>query len=728
VYIRQSSKRQVEEHRYSARRQYQMAQWTKQLGWGAEQIVVIDEDQGKTGTVAQSRQGFGEMIRSVGRGEVGIVVSLEVSRLSRNSPDWCNLIYLSRYTQTLISDGETVYDPTVTADRSMLGFRGHVSELEHEIGIGRMVQARWEQAERGEATFIPPAGYDLDELGRIVMTSDASVAEAIVTVFDRFEQLGNIRLVYQYFRDTKRSFPVRRMQTRGHPVIWVDASYDAICRTLHNPIYAGAYVYGRTETVRQVDPNDEQRIRVRRMVRKQWPILLKDHHPAYISFETFSDNQRRIEGNMTPRRTGAEAGPAREGPTLLQGLVLCGQCGRSMKVSYSGKGKRLGKYYYYVCVGSGGRAGDNSCQTVSGKRLDEAVVQLFLEVTAPAGEHAAALAEQQLRSESKQVERHWQLQIESAEYEAQRAERQYMAVDPENRVVARELERRWNGALQQLARVRERAQSAISRHRPLTEVEVQRAQRLGRDVAQVWNAPTTTNRDRKQLLRSLIEEVQVCTEEEQHSARIIWKGSATTDLHVKRVRQGQAHVAGPETVELLRTLAKEFNDAQISRILTRQGIRNKDGKSYTRTGVVALRRKHGIPKCDRPIVRDAREGPFTAQQAAQELGVSNGTVHRWSREGMPRGGQVAPGAPWRIVLTEEDRQRLTAGDAPEEWVGVSEAARRLGMPKSTVAHWANTGKLKGVRTIKGKHSRWKIDLSSIDTGLQTDMFEPENTK
>jgi excisionase family DNA binding protein len=242
-------------------------------------------------------------------------------------------------------------------------------------------------------------------------------------------------------------------------------------------------------------------------------------------------------------------------------------------------------------------------------------------------------------------------------------------------------------------------------------------------VAAVWEAATTTNHDRKRLLRCLIEEVQVWTEEERHRARIIWQGGATTELAVKRVRRGQAHVAPEEKVELVRELAREFNDAQIARILARRGIHNMHGRAHTRAGIVALRKKHNIPACPQQRARDPREGPFTAEEAAEQLGVSGCTIHSWLREGVLRGGQVAPGAPWRIVLNEETRRRLTAGVAPQGWVGLNEAARRLGMPKSTVAHWVNTGKLKAVRTMRGRRSCWKIDLSSADEARQTDLVD-----
>ena len=730
VYIRQSSPRQVEQHQQSGRRQYELAGWVQQLGWSKERIVVVDEDQGQSGCIAKARAGFGNMVRAVGRSEVGIVISTEVSRLARNSPDWSNLMYLSRYTATLISDGEKIYDPALSDDRMVLGIRGQVSELEMDISIQRMVAARWHQAKLGEAVSIPPAGYEIDELGALVTTNDEAVSEAIRMVFEKFDELGCAMHVYLYWKESGRKFPVRRRQLRSHPVVWMKPTYHALLAVLHNPIYAGAYAYGRTQTVRQVDYEGVARVRVRRVQRRKWPVLIQDHHPAYITYEKYVLNQGRLRGNMPKGQQDDvnEKGPVREGDSLLQGLVRCGQCGRSMSVAYSGRPSQSRRYHYYICAGGHEALGGNGCQNVNGLRLDRAVEEAFVNAIEPAGREAAEIAEAELRGELDRSKRYWELQVERAEYEAQRAQRQYDAVEPENRVVARELERRWNERLEELSRLREQAQRFVEQKRPLTEAEGERVRRLGEEVGEVWSASTTTRQDQKRLVRCLIEEVQVRTQAEQHLVRIIWKGGATTELEARHVKRGQAHVAGEEIVELVRRLALEFNDAQIARILTRQGIRNMGGRSYTRSGVCSLRNCHGITSSPRPVAKDPREGPFTAEEAATELGVAYGTIHRWLSEGVLRGGQVAPGAPWRIVLTEEVRTRLTAGGVPAGWVSLTEAAKRLGRPKATVAHWVNTGKLNAVRTMLGKRSCWRIDVSSVDCGLQSDLFDQMITK
>ncbi len=333
--------------------------------------------------------------------------------------------------------------------------------------------------------------------------------------------------------------------------------------------------------------------------------------------------------------------------------------------------------------------GTADCQTVGGRRIDDTVVKVFLDVTGPAGVAAAQVVEEERRREHEALAGSWQLSIEKAEYEAQRAERQFQAAEPENRLVARELERRWNAKLVELDAVRSQAQAALRERPGLTEDERSRAQTLGSDLDAVWKAPTTTNRDRKRLLRCVIEEVQLTTETSRYLVRILWKGGAITDREVKRLpRGGTGPVTAVDTVDLVRTLAREFDDAQIARILNKQGRRSGRDNVFTKARVTSLRGHYSIPACEKTAARDPREGPFTADEAAVELGVAMPTIHRWLREGILAGKQATPGAPWRIVLTDAIRQRLAGGEAPPDWVGLTEAARRLGCRSPTLPIWS----------------------------------------
>lgn len=733
IYVRQSSPGQIVKHREGGLRQYQLVDWAQKLGWPKEQIRVIDEDQGKSGSLPQSRSGFGSLVAAVGRGEVGIVIALEVARLARNSPDWHQLVYLCRWTETLIADENAIYDPADSTDRMVLGLRGQMSELELDNAIHRMVEARWNKARRGELMTIPPAGYEVDDYHQLVMSSDEAVVHAFHTVFDQFDKLGSARQVLLWWKAQGLQFPVRRMALRSHPVVWVDPIYRQILTALQHPIYAGAYVFGRTQTVRGLDPSDPQRLILRRGRREEWPVLIQDHHAAYLSYKKYLENQERLGNNclMSQGKGKGPMGPAREGEALLQGLVKCGHCGRSMYVSYGGHRSEKGRTMQYRCGQARQQIGGKNCHLVGGRRIDQSVVKAFLEAIAPAGVEAACAAEELSRDQHNEVSRHWDLQIEKAEYAAQRAERQYDAVEPENRVVARELERRWNERLGELAALQTKAREARDEPRCFTPKELEQAQALGRDLETVWDAETTTNRDRKRLLRCMIEEVQLRTETGHYGVRIVWKGGAATDQEVIRHAAGTGHATAEETVDLVRRLAVEFDDVQIARILNKQGRRSGLGNSFTQQRVTSLRGHHKITACPENRPQDPSEGPFTADDAAVELGVCGSTVHRWLREGVLAGKQLTPGAPWKITLTQDIRKKLVAGEAPSDWVGLTEASRRLGLSKQYVAYLVKAGKLNAVRTKVGKRQCWRIDVASATCGHQGDFLDPitnEETK
>ena len=721
VYVRQSSPRQVIEHRESQRRQYDLVHWAGTAGWTSERIVVIDEDQGKSGSTAKSRPGFARLIAAVAQGEVGIVIALEVTRLSRNSPDWHHLLYLCRFTGTLIADEHTVYDPNLSTDRLVLGIRGQMSELELETSIERMVSARWNKAARGELYTIPPAGYDLDESGQWIKSSDEAVVHALVTVFEKFDELGSARQVFTWWRDQGLKYPVRRLRSRIHPIVWLTPTYAMFLRTLHNPIYTGTYVFGRSKTVRCLDEQGVQRARQTRVVRDEWPVVIYDHHDAYISFEHFVKNQERLQSNVTMSGAADQQGPAREGAALLQGLVLCGHCGRRMSLSYGGSTRA--RVYQYRCSRARAQQGGPDCQVVGGKRIDQAVVEVFIEATTPCAADAARLANEEAHRECEALRLYWAHQIERAQYAAQRAERQYMAVEPENRVVARELERRWEQALTELERVRSEAEQAVEGPELLSATDLDNVHLLSQELRAVWDADTTAHRDRKRLLRCLIEEVQLSTEEDHYAVRIVWKGGATSEREVVRGPAGWARRTPEDTVELVRQLAEQFDDAQIARILNKQGRRSGRDIPFTQAAITSLRGKNKIPRCAKIAITDSRHGPFNAEQAARELGVTMSTVHRWLRDGILVGEQLTAGAPWQIVLTDEIRNRLAGAEAPEGWVGVTEAARRLGVSKSLVAYWVKSGKLAAVRVAVGKRRCWKIDVESATCGQQHDIFE-----
>jgi len=401
--------------------------------------------------------------------------------------------------------------------------------------------------------------------------------------------------------------------------------------------------------------------------------------------------------------------------------VRCGQCGRSMGLSYGGR--RRGRVYQYRCSQARQQRGGSDCQIIGGKRVDQSVVEVFLEATQSCAGDAARLANEEARRESEALRLYWAHQIEKAQYEAQRAQRHYLAVEPENRTVARELERRWEAALRELEQVQSKAEQTMNEPELLSAEELANVHLLGMELRDVWAADTTTNRDRKRLLRCLIEEVQLRTEQDHYAVRIVWKGGATTEREVVRGPAGWARRTPEDTIELVRKLATQFDDVQIALILNKQGRRSGRGIAFTTQAVTSLRGKNHIAKCPSNLVTDPHHGPFSAEQAAHELGVSMGTVHHWLRDGVLAGEQLTPGAPWRIVLTDAVRSRLSGRDAPEGWVGVSEAARRLGVSTSQVSYWVKSGKLAAQRVTVGKRSCWRIDIESATCGQQAALFD-----
>lgn len=719
VYVRQSSPRQVIEHLESKRRQYDLVSWAREAGWTDDRIIVIDEDQGKSGAKAKTRTGFARLLKAVAQGLVGIVIALEVTRLSRNSPDWHHLLYLCRFTGTLIADEHTIYDPDHATDRLVLGIRGQMSELEIETSIERMVSARWNKASRGELYMVPPAGYDFDELGQWVKSSDAAVVHAITTVFDKFDELGSARQVFQWWQHQRLEYPVRRLHSRLHPVVWLSPTYAMFLRTIRNPIYSGTYVFGRTKSVRRLDENGIERTHIQPVERDAWRVVIHDHHDAYITYDRFVNNQEQLKANTSMRSVDGQ-GPVREGAGLLQGMVRCGHCGRRMSLSYGGL--RRSRVYQYRCMQARNQQGGSDCQVVGGKRIDQKVTEIFLEATSPCVVDSARLANEEVHREGDALRTYWAHQIERIEYKAQRAERQYMATEPENRVVARELERRWELALKDLDRVRNEAEQVAQSPELLSANDLEKVHLLGLELGSVWEAGTTTHRDRKRLLRCLIEEVQLCTKQDCYTIKIVWKGGATTARELVRGPAAWARRTPEDTVDLVRKLAVEFDDAQICRILNKQGRRSGRDIPFTKAAITSMRGKNHIPICKKAVITDPHDGPFNAEQAAHELGVTMGTVHRWLREGILAGEQLTPGAPWRILLNDETRDRLAGSQTPAGWVGVSEAARRLGVSKPLVVYWVKSGKLPAKRATVGKRQCWKIDVESATCGVQNDMF------
>jgi DNA invertase Pin-like site-specific DNA recombinase len=717
---------QVENHTEGRLRQYNLVEWAKQAGWPQERVLVIDSDMGKSSASPNSRSGFGELIAAVGRGEAGIVIALEATRLARNSLDWHNLIYMCRWTGTLIADENSIYDPADSSDRMILGIRGQMSEMELENSIGRMIKARWNKARRGEYLIVPPAGYDVDD-DRFIMSRDESIRQAIATMFEKFDELGSGRQVYKWWCASDLLFPVRQIK-KGHPVKWCKPQYAMFLRTLENPVFSGAYAFGRTKSTKCFDAekmtNKQKSIK---LDQEDWEVLLKGNHPGYITWDKFVENRSKITENsaMTRDETG-KLGAIREGHALLQGLVRCGKCGRSMTIAYGGHkskaARKGGRVFQYRCCSGKYYTGVGECTVIGGRRIDLTVVEAFFGVAKPAATAAINVAIDQENSRQDSLSKYWELQVEKAKYEVNRAQRQYESVDPENRLVARTVEKAWEDRLSHLEDTQTKASNAIKVSRHLNAEELARIEVLGRDLKQIWDAPSTAHTDRKRLLRCLIEEVQLKALNDQYEIKIVWKGGAVIMRSVSRVTAGHVNKTSEDDIELVRKLAVEFDDAQIARTLNKQGRRSGRDLPYTKESVGSMRGRYKILR-GTPQIKDPRFGPFTGDESAKELGVDMSTIQRWLKDGLLVGKQIAAGAPWQIILDEATRARLTGGNTPEGWVGLTAAAQNLGVSKSQVAHLVHAGKINAVRVQDGKRMVWKLDVISYASRHQRGLFD-----
>ena len=643
VYIRQSSPTQVEYNRESTARQYALVENACQLGWAKEQVIVIDEDLGVTGSGFAERSGFARMTAEVALGHVGIVFGLEVSRVARNNADWYRLFDLCSITDTLVGDSDGIYHPALFNDRLVLGLKGIMAEAELHILRARLEGGIRNKAARGELRRGLPVGFVWGEQdGEVRFHPDESVVSTIRTVFSKFNELGSARKVWLWFHSEGLPFP-NRQHMKGE-IRWVTPTYTAIHAVLTNPVYAGAYTYGKSHRERYVDDQGRLRKRTRLQPMAEWPVLLPEHHPGYIDWATFQANQARIDANVHPEPHQA-GGAVREGAALLQGLATCGKCGRRLHTHYTGRNAAPG----YHCAGKDIVSGRGVyCLNVGGVQIDQAVVEAFLKALTPAALEATELAVQQSEANHDAALAQWRMAVERARYEAERAERQYRAVEPENRLVARGLETEWEKRLRDLAAAEaELERREKQRPRTLSDEERKKILALGAELHKVWTAPTTTDRDRKELLRTLLEEVIVTVDRPELRGHLTlrWQGGTLTelDLSLPRMKPHGLHT-DEDTISLLRRLAVHYPDEVIAGILNRQGRRTASGERFTALHVGSLRRYRNIPRHERPAEPPAGD-VVPIRQAAKILGVYTSTIHRWLNDGFIAGEQVTPGAP-----------------------------------------------------------------------------------
>jgi DNA invertase Pin-like site-specific DNA recombinase len=721
VYIRQSHPSQVENNRESTARQYALQEKPIALGWDKSQVVTIDEDLGISGKVFVKRSGFDYVNAQVALGRVGMILGLEVSRLARSNADWYRLLDMCAITDTLLADSDGVYHPALFNDRLILGLKGTMSEAELHVLRERLDGGIRNKAARGELRRALPVGLVWgEEDGEIRLHPDEAVTGAIRTIFAKFTELGSARQVWLWFRSQNLSFPTHPVGTvpslaTCNQLGWITPTYAAIYKVLSNPVYAGAYVYGKTRHERYVDEQGTVKKRIRHLPQEEWAVFLPQHHEGFIDWATFEAIQARLQSNI-PAGMHQAGRALREGSALLQGLAICGQCGRRLHIAYQGTNSTP-RYY---CRGEELNGGHRTkCVNVGGLTIDQAVTDAFLEALTPAAAEAAVLAVQQLESDRDAALSQWRLEVERARYETERAERQYKAVDPENRLVARGLEKEWETRLQKLAS----AEAELHRRgqqcpRRLTEDERQRVNTLGSDLRLVWTAPTTTDRDRKELLHTLLEEVIFKLERKENSADLTlrWRGGMITKLDVRlKSYQAQGPKTDEDTLSLLRRLAAYYPDDIIAGILNRQGRKPAYGGQFTAGHVGNLRRYHNIPRFE-PASQSSCDEVLPVQKAAKILGIAASTLHRWLNAGLVAGEQLTPGAPWRIRITEELRN-LFVDTAPPDYVPVVDAMRRLGVSRQTLWQRVKSGELEALHVRQGQRKGLRIRVVDPPTGL-----------
>jgi len=593
VYVRQSGTHQVRSNRESRQRQYALIDRAKALGWPAKGVKTIDEDQGRSGTGSEHRQGFKKLMAEIGAGQVGVVLALEASRLARSSVDWHRLVEICVITQTLLADETAVYDPRDPNDRLLLGVKGTISEAELFTLRCRLHEGRWNKARRGELNRSLPVGFVRTETGEVRKHPDRLVQARLNYIFRLFRQLKVARQVLRRLVNEKLKIPG---QVWGGPrhgqVIWKEADFSDLMRILHNPTYAGAYVYGQHE----YDPFDRSpatgKAKMHPRPIEEWTVCLQGVYPAYIPWEQFVENRRLLRSNWYRHES---CGAPRKGAALLQGIVFCGRCGAKMRIyHYSTKEHRAPGY---ACVYEYVRHGRTPCQSMSTRGIDEAIAELFLSAVSPAKIEIALRAMEELEAQRQETLRQWDLQLQQADYEVELARRRYESADPENRLVAAELEASWEEALHQREHLQE--QRAAFEHQPGQSVgdeERRMIRELSQDLERVWNAPTTTMEERKTLLRLLVKRVHLdgVSEAGKIVIDVEWHTGAHSSIKVDRLQVGVwAPKTPPKAVQRIHELLPRQDYASIAKVLNKEGFKSAKGLPFNGQTVGYVVRSRG---------------------------------------------------------------------------------------------------------------------------------------
>jgi len=678
VYIRQSTMKQVEQNLESNDLQYQLADRAQGLGWGENRVVIIDDDLGKSAIRSSNRYGFQELVSAVGLVKVGIILVTDVSRLARNCSDWFQLLDLASLCGTLIADTSGVYDPRDYNDRLLLGLKGTFSEAQWYHMRMQLYSALLNKASRGDLMIRLPLGFEWTEEGKVVLVANQEAQNIIRLIFSQFERLGSARSVMLWLRDQHLQMPHSPLfgPDKGK-IDWVKPSYQAIYRMLKHPAYAGAYTYGKKESTRL--PGDGRKAKIRNLPQEEWGVLLRDAFPGYISWEQYLENQKKLNENSFNSQWSQKsgAGVSCNGQALLQGLVWCGKCGRKIKMRYSG-------HPAYVCEATYDDYGEPRCQTFMAAHIDNAVCEVFLEVIQPIHLEAALAAMEQVELQQKQLMQQWKQRLERAGYEADLARRRYDQVDPSNRLVAAELEHRWEEKLQQLQQLEQEWDEAQSQAlKPLSETEKSAIRQLASDLPALWQAPTTTFADKKRLIRCLIKSITLDAFSKPGFSRmtITWQTGATSQIEVERPHTGVR--TDKDTVAMIAALAKHHPEDRIAEILNERNILTAKGKTWDRRRVENVQKQYHIVSACPYYTRTKGprgDGLTAAPEAAALLGVSDSMISWWFTRGWIIGYQAHHGAALWVRVSQDDILRWNGSASVQaDFIPIADAPAKLGL-------------------------------------------------
>ena len=652
IYIRQSSQGQVMHNHESQRRQYGLADRARELGF--QEVTVIDEDLGRSGSGLVERPGFQRLVAEVCSGEVGAVFCIEASRLARNGRDWHHLIELCGMVGAVVVDPDGVYDPAIINDRLLLGLKGTMSEFELNLLRQRSLEAIRQKASRGELQFLLPVGLCWTGTGKIEKDADRRVQEAIQLVFTKMTELGSVRQVLLWFRQEKVSLPAFPRDPGERKMVWKIPIYNTLLKMLTNPTYAGAYAFGKTQSRIRVVEGRARKTAGHRKPRPEWIVLIRDHHSGYISWEQYERNQGLIASNAH-MKSRMEPKAGRGGRALLSGMLRCRRCGRMLHVSYTGIKAAVLRYH---CKGAHVNHGEHWCISFGGLRTDEAVANEVLHAISGNAVEAALEAAEQMRQQRQEQRKALELEIEQTRYQAHLASRRYEAVDPDNRLVAAELEARWNAELRKAHELEAKLQEfdVAIESAPMPDKEVLLS--LARDLPTVWRAPSTDMRLKQRIVRILVQEIVADVDEKTSEIVLLlhWAGGRHSELRIKKNGLGRhRRCTSVEAIEVIRQMASKFRDEQIAATLNRLGLRTGTGQSWSENRVYSARHYHQLPAYD---PNRASDEVVTMEEAAQRLGVSSTSIRRLIELKKMTANQVVPCAPWQIPVEALDSEEV----------------------------------------------------------------------